>query len=191
MSKISTSTDTIEQTTTSTESSVIAVFPDHQSAERAVKLLADEGFPMSNLSIVGRDFQIAEKPIGFLTAGDIVKQGAGTGAWVGGLFGLLMGAAFLVVPGVGQMVVAGPLVAALLGGLEGALVGAAIGALSGALISWGVPQDEAILYETEIKAGKFLLIARGDPATIARAKELLQKGSAERVAVYSPGTASA
>src|SRR5258708_3304012 len=94
------STSTASKTPTSTVSSVIAVFPDHGSAENAIKLLNEEGFPMSNLSIVGRDFLVSEKPIGFATPGYFAKEGAGTGALVGGLFGMLMGAAFLVLPGV-------------------------------------------------------------------------------------------
>jgi uncharacterized membrane protein len=182
MSKASTSI--ASKAPTSTVSSVIAVFPDHESAERAIKLLSKEGFPMSNLSIVGRDFQVSEKPIGFVKPADLVKEGAGTGAWVGGLFGMLLGAAFLVVPGVGPMVVAGPLLGALIGGLEGALAGAALGALSGALVAWGVPKDQAILYETEVKAGKFLLIARGTPEEVARARTILETSSPERLDVY-------
>jgi len=87
------------------------------------------------VSIVGCDFQVQEEPIGFVGAREFIGAGAWTGAWVGGLFGLLLGAAFLVLPGVGPVVIAGPLSAALLGGLEGALAGAAFGALSGALIS--------------------------------------------------------
>jgi len=188
MSQASMTPEASPETTTSIEASVIAVYSDHESAERAVKLLSEQGFPMNNLSIVGRDFQITENPVGFLTPGYLMKQGAGTGAWVGGLFGLLMGAAFLVLPGVGPMVVAGPLAAALLGGLEGALAGAAIGALSGALVGWGVPKEEALLYETEIKAGKFLVIARGDSESIARAQTLLGQCSPERVNVYSSAT---
>src|ERR1700724_2854624 len=155
-------------------SSVVAVYPDHPSAEEAVRRLLKEGFAMKDVSIVGRDFRVEEEPIGFVSGRDFVKLGAGTGAWVGGLFGLLVGAAFLVLPGVGPVIVAGPLSAAVLGGLEGALAGAALGALSGALVGWGVPKNEALLYETEVKAGKFLVIARGDPASIARAKALLE-----------------
>jgi len=184
MSQVTTSTESGTQASTSTMSSVIAVYPDHESAERAVKLLSKEGFPMSNLSIVGRDFQVSEKPIGFATPGYFAKEGAGAGALMGGLFGMLMGAAFLVVPGVGPMVVAGPLVAALLGGLEGAAIGAAFGALSGALIGWGVPRDQALLYETEVKAGKFLVIARGTPEEIARARAILETSNPERLNVY-------
>ena len=185
------STSTASKAPTSTVSSVIAVFPDHDSAERAVKLLSEEGFPMSNLSIVGRDFQLSEKPIGFATPGEFMKEGAVTGAWVGGLFGMLVGAAFLVVPGVGPMVAAGPLVAAMIGGLEGALAGAAFGALGGALVGWGVPNDQALLYEIEVKAGKFLLIARGTPEEIDRAKALLETCSPERLDVYTDAATAA
>src|SRR3954468_10660132 len=158
---------------TSVSSRVVAVYPDHASAEEAVRRLLKEGFAMSDVSIVGRDFQVREEPIGFVSAGDFAAVGAGTGAWVGGLFGLLIGAAFLVLPGVGPVIIAGPLSVALLGGLEGALAGAALGALTGALIGWGVPRDQAIKYETQVKAGKFLVIARGSRDDIARAQTLL------------------
>jgi hypothetical protein len=165
--------------------SVVAVYPDHASAETAVRLLHKEGFAMRDLSIVGRDFQVSEEPVGFVSAGDYAAAGAGTGAWVGGLFGLLVGAAFLVLPGVGPVIVAGPLSAALLGGLEGALAGAAIGGLSGALIGWGVPKEEALKYETQVKAGKFLVVARGDRAALERARTLLARQTPEGLAVYA------
>ena len=111
----------------------MAVYPDHAAAERAVRRLHDEGLAMSDLSIIGRDFQISEEPVGFVDAGACAKAGAGTGAWFGGLFGLMVGAAAVMVPGVGPMVVAGPLAAAVLAGLEGALAGTALGGLAGAL----------------------------------------------------------
>ena len=100
------------------------------------------------------------------------------------LFGLLIGAAFLVLPGVGPVIVAGPLSAALLGALEGALAGAALGALAGALVGWGVPKDQAIKYEAQVKAGKFLVVARGTPEQIERAKTLLATGQHEEVEAY-------
>lgn len=169
---------------TPSPSSVVAVYPDHASAENAVRLLHKNGFAMSDLSIVGRDFQVSEEPVGFVSAGDYAAAGAGTGAWVGGLFGLLVGAAFLVLPGVGPVIVAGPLSAALLGGLEGALAGAAIGGLSGGLIGWGIPREEALKYETQVKAGKFLVVARGDLATLERARLLLEPAKPEGLTVY-------
>ena len=176
----------MSQAETPVGSSVVAVYPDHASAERAVRRLHQAGFAMRDLSIVGRDFQVSEEPVGFVSAGDYAAAGAGTGAWVGGLFGLLVGAAFLILPGLGPVVVAGPLSAALLGGLEGALAGAAIGGLAGALVGWGVPRDQALKYETQVKAGKFLVIARGQPEDVARAKGLLVPESPEHVEVYEP-----
>ena len=174
------------QVETRVTSRVVAVYPDHASAEEAVRRLLKEGFAMNDVSIVGRDFQVREEPIGFVNAGDFAAVGAGTGAWVGGLFGLLIGAAFLVLPGVGPVIVAGPLSAALLGGLEGALAGAALGALTGALVGWGIPREQALKYEAQIKAGKFLLVARGTPEEIERARTILATGQQEEVKVYRP-----
>jgi hypothetical protein len=171
---------------TTTVSSAVAVYADHASAEGAVRRLHEAGFAMRDLSIVGRDFQVSEEPVGFVSAGDYAAAGAGTGAWVGGLFGLLVGAAFLILPGVGPVVIAGPLSAALLGGLEGALAGAAIGGLSGALVGWGVPKEQALKYETQVKAGKFLVIARGKTADVDRARTLLGPEGSEHVEVFEP-----
>src|SRR5258708_37557316 len=161
----------MSQVMTAIGSHVVAVYPDHASAEEAVRRLVKEGFAMKDVSIVGRDFQVEEAPIGFVSARDFVGAGAGTGAWVGGLFGLLIGAAFLVLPGVGPVIVAGPLSAALLGGLEGALAGAALGALSGALVSLGVPKEQAPTYEAQVKAGQLPGPARATPEPGGRARK--------------------
>jgi len=179
----------MSQVQASVQSSVVAVFPDHESAEQVVRRLVKEGFDMKDVSIVGRDFQVTEEPIGFVSTRDYAKVGAATGAWVGGLFGLLIGAAFLVLPGVGPVVVAGPLAAALLGGIEGALAGAVMGGLTGALVSWGVPKDQAIKYESQVKAGKFLVIVRGTPEQIEKAKALLATGRDEGIEVYETASA--
>ena len=156
---------------------VIAVYWDHASAEDAVRRLQSAGIPMQNVSIVGKDFQATDKPLGFVTAGSTAKEGAQAGAWTGGLFGLLFGAAFLVLPGVGPLIVAGPLAAALLGGIEGVVAGAAVGGLTGALVGLGLSEDKAIHYESEITAGKFLLTLLADDHQVERAKSLLAGGS--------------
>jgi hypothetical protein len=169
-------------------SSIVAVYPDHAGAEHAVRQLHDAGFAMGDLSIIGRDFQMSEEPVGFVSAGDYAKAGAETGAWFGGLFGLLVGAAFLVLPGVGPVVVAGPLAAAVLAGLEGAIAGTALGSLAGALVGWGVPKERALKYETQIKGGKFLVVARGVPEAITRARTLLSPQEPEHMEVFEPSS---
>jgi uncharacterized membrane protein len=174
----------MSQVETSVGPSIVAVYPDHAAAERAVRRLHEAGFAMRDLSIVGRDFQVSEEPVGFISTGDYAKAGAGTGAWFGGLFGLLVGAAFLILPGVGPVVVAGPLAVALLGGLEGAIAGTALGSLAGALIGWGIPKDRTLKYETQIRGGKFIVVVRGVPEVIARARKLLAPHSPEHLEVY-------
>jgi tetrahydromethanopterin S-methyltransferase subunit G len=167
-------------------SSIVAVYPDHPAAEHAVRLLHESGFALADLSIVGRDFQTSEEPVGFVSAGDYATAGAKTGAWFGGLFGLVVGAAFLVLPGVGPVIVAGPLSAAVVAGLEGALAGTALGSLAGALVGWGVPKERALKYETQVKGGKFLVIVRGNTEVISRARTLLDEHSSDHISVYKP-----
>ncbi len=144
---------------------------------------------MQNLSIIGKDFQAVERPLGFVTTGDVAKSGAKVGAWTGGLFGLLVGAAFLILPGVGPVVIAGPLAAALLGGIEGAMAGAAFGGLTGALVGLGISKDKAIRYESQVKAGKFLVTLRGDGPQIERAKSLFAVGKVETTEVVQAPSA--
>jgi hypothetical protein len=176
-------------TKTDGQVTVIATYPDHASAEDAVRRLQQNGIPMQNLSIIGKDFQAIDKPLGFVTTGDVAKSGAKVGAWTGGLFGLLVGAAFLILPGIGPVVIAGPLAAALLGGIEGALAGAAFGGLTGALVGLGVSKDKAIRYESQVKAGKFLVTLQGDRQQIERAKSLFTAGKAETTEVVQASAA--
>jgi hypothetical protein len=169
---------------TTVESSAVAVYRDQTAAQHALRELHEAGFPTSDLSIVGRDFQMSEQPIGFISAGDYATAGAAAGAWFGGLFGLCVGAAFLVLPGLGPVVIAGPLATAFLAGIEGALAGTALGSLAGALIGWGIPRERALKYETHVKGGKFLVIARGEPQAICRARELLDPQHADHIEVF-------
>jgi tetrahydromethanopterin S-methyltransferase subunit G len=168
------------------QETVIAVYPDHASAEAAVRRLQDAGIPMKNISIIGKDFQAVEKPLGFVTTGTVAKEGAKVGAWTGGIFGLLVGAAFMILPGVGPVIAFGPLSVALLGGLEGALAGAAFGGMAGALVGLGVSQDKALRYESQVKAGKFLVTLQGDGQQIQRARSLFTAGKAETAEAFAP-----
>ena len=58
------------------QSTVVAVYPDHDSADDAVRRLQSDGIPLQNLSIIGMDFQSVEKPLGFVTTGDVAKTGS-------------------------------------------------------------------------------------------------------------------
>jgi len=123
---------------------------------------------------VMQNIETTKQVHGFITAGDVAAQGATSGAWMGGIFGLMVGAAFIWVPGFGPLLVAGPLAAALLGGMEGIVAGAAGGGLLGALFGWGVSKEHILKYEENVKGGKYLVIANGNEAEVNLARNILQ-----------------
>jgi alkyl hydroperoxide reductase subunit AhpF len=99
------------------------------------------------------------------------------GAFWGGLWGVLLGAAFFVIPGVGPVAIAGHLVGVLVSGLQGAVVVGGLSALGAALGSLGIPKDSVVKYEAAIKADKFLVIAHGTADDVAKAKGILEKNT--------------
>jgi hypothetical protein len=168
-----------------TQQSAIGVFDTMTKAEAAVEALDSGGFPIQQISIIAQNLASEKRVHGYVTAGDTSKAGAQAGAWLGGIFGLLVGAAFVWVPGIGPLIVAGPLAAALLGGVEGAVGGAALGGLLGGIAGWGISKEHILKYEEVVKGGKFLVAAHGTPAEVATAQQLLKNAGAEEVTVHS------
>jgi hypothetical protein len=157
----------------SQESSVIGVYANIDQADEAVQKLGQGGFPIQHVSVIAQNLGSERKVHGFVTSCDVAKSSARTGAWVGGIFGALVGAAFIWVPGVGPMIVAGSLAAALLGGVQGAVAGAAGAGVLGWLASLGISKQHIVKYEESIRAGKVLVIAHGTPDEIKKAQTIL------------------
>ena len=168
------------------QNSVVAIFGQHTGAESAVKELKSSGFDIKKLSIIGRDYHTEDSVVGFYNTGDRVKYWGKLGAFWGGLWGLLFGAAFLFIPGVGPVVAAGSVVAWIISALEGAVVVGGLSAIGAALYSLGIPKDSVVKYETSIKAGKFVLIAHGAADEVQKARAILQNSEAEQVNVHQP-----
>jgi uncharacterized membrane protein len=162
-----------ESPETSKNSAVVAVYDSHEDAENAVRDLQKSGFDMKKLSIVGKDYQTEEDVIGYYTIGDRMKAWGKTGAFWGGLWGLLFGSAFFLIPGIGPLLAAGPLVGWIVGALEGAVVVGGLSALGAGLYSIGLSKDSIIQYETQIKAGKFVVIAHGSTDEVSKTKGTL------------------
>ena len=150
-----------------------ALYDTHEQAEHAVKKLQHQGFDMKQLSIVGRDYHSEENVVGYYNTGDRMLKWGGNGAFWGSIWGMLFGSAFVLIPGVGPLLLAGPLVGMLVGALEGAVVVGGVSALGAALASLGIPDDSIVEYETEIKVGKYMLLAHGTTAEVERAREIL------------------
>jgi hypothetical protein len=170
------------------QQSVVGVYDVLSKAEDAIRTLDRSSFPIKQVSIVAKDLESEREVHGYVNVGDIAKGGAGTGAWLGGFFGLLFGAAFLWVPGFGPLLVAGPLSAALLGGVEGAFAGATGGGLLGALFGWGVSRQHILKYEERVKGGKYLVIVHGSPEQVEYARGMLQATEPEELNVHSRET---
>lgn len=169
--------------------SIVGIYDRMEQAEAAIDQLNQGGFPITQVSIVAQNLESEKQVHGYITTGDVARGAAGTGAWVGGIFGLLMGAAFVWVPGVGPLLVAGPLAAALLGGIEGAAVGLASGGVLGGIAGWGISRQHILKYEEAVKAGKYLVIARGSADEIARAQTILHESDVTEVTTHPTATA--
>lgn len=156
------------------QSAVVATFDTHMEAENAVKELQKAGFEMKKLSIVGKDYHSDEHVIGYYNMGDRTQAWGKTGAFWGGLWGILFGSALLFVPGLGPVMVAGPLVASIIAGLETAVVVGGLSAIGAALYSIGIPKDSIVKYETSLKAGKFLLLSHGEMEEVQNAHKVLE-----------------
>jgi uncharacterized protein (TIGR02271 family) len=146
---------------------VIGVFETKARAEQAVADLQAAGFAESDIGMVHRDEE-----------GKTVKTGAAdeTNAAEGAAVGAAAGAgalalgslavSFGVIPVVGPILAVGPLAAALIS----AAGGAAAGGVVGALVGWGIPEEDATYYESEVAAGRYLVtVEAGDRATEAQA----------------------
>ena len=166
---------TVSPSSTSEQGAVVAIYDTHKDAEAGVSALQKQGVDMRTLSIVGKDYHTDEAVVGYYNTGDRMKAWGKTGAFWGGLWGMMFGSAFFLIPGIGPLLVAGPLVAWIVGALEGAVVIGGLSALGAGLYSMGIPKDSIIEYETHIKAGKFLVIAHGSPNEVSKAKNGLEK----------------
>jgi len=135
---------------------IVGVFENHTQAEQAINELQQAGFRDDQIgfAVRGGDEGIAtvEKKT---EAGPSAAAGAVTGGVLGGVLGA---AAALLIPGFGPAIAGGILVAIL----GGAAIGAAAGGIIGALVGMGVPEEEALYYEDEFRAGRTIVTVNAD-----------------------------
>ncbi len=168
----------------SENNSIVAIYQSHSAAEAAIKELHQAGFDMKKLSIVGSDHCTNENVVGYYNVGDRMKVWGKTGAFWGGLGGLLFGFAFFWIPGLGPLMVAGPLVSWIVGALESAVVVGGLSVIGAGLYSLGIPKDSVLRYETALKTGKFVLIAHGSMDDTTQAKEILGRTKPEALELH-------
>src|SRR5665213_4200980 len=165
--------------------SAVAVYKTHSAAEEAIKELQKSGFDMKKMSIVGKDYHTDEQVVGYYNTGDRMKYWGKMGAFWGGVWGWLFGAAFFMIPGIVPILVAGPLVAWIVGSLEGAVLIGGLSALGAGLYSIGIPKDSVVKYETALKSDKFLVLAHGTPEEVAKARDIMRSTSPDEVTMHA------
>ena len=173
---------------------LVALFDRHQEAERSVRLLVERDFPMDMLSVLGKGESGGDDPLGlyYSSAGDRMKGWGKMGAFWGGLWGLLTGAAGLFVfPGIGPVLAAGPVVEAIATALAGAGLGgsamagaAAASQFTGAMHRSGVPEEKLEMLQDAIEQGHYLLMLRLDEDEAGKWQTLLAHNGASTVDVY-------
>jgi hypothetical protein len=73
--------------------------------------------------------------------------------------------------------------------LESAVVVGGVSVLGAALYSAGIPKDSVLRYETAITVNKYLLVAHGTAAEVARAKDILKTTEPAQLDEHDLGTA--
>lgn len=165
---------------------VVGVFNDFTAALNMTPGLINEGFPKEAISVVAPDTS-AEAKRYFDTASTTqadTETDVGTGAAIGGLGGLLLGAAALAIPGLGLLYAVGPLAALITGAMTGALTGSLVGALHGV----GIPDHQAALYEAGIREGHSHVFVHTDATNAERAAALMRERHALRVDIHDVTT---
>ncbi len=160
----------------------IGVFPHRHDAEAAIRDLNHAGFPMRQISLVGKNVD-PHSHVGGLDVSDRhtgnqadegAKAGAATGGILGGLGGLLVGLGALAIPGVGPVIAGGALATALATAAAGGAIGAAAGGLTGALVGLGIPDDRARHYNDRVSRGDYLVMVDGTEDEVRRAEPILR-----------------
>jgi len=151
------------------------IFETHQEAEEATKLLGKSGFDVKKISIIGKGYHSEEHPVGFYTTSDKIKSWGSTGAFWGGLWGVLFLPAVFFMPGFGLVAMAGPFTSVLVSALEGAVVVGGLSALGAALSQVGISKNEVIKYEVAIKADQFVMLIHGVTEDCEKVDLILKK----------------
>lgn len=100
----------------------IGSYATYAEAQRAVDHLADNEFPVQEVTIVGVDLMLVERVLRRLTWGRVLAGGAASGAWFGLLVGVLL--SIFSEPGAGTF---GPILVGLVAGVVFGMVFAAVG----------------------------------------------------------------
>ncbi|WP_304458430.1 general stress protein [Alicyclobacillus sendaiensis] len=164
---------------------VAATYKAYADAEKAVELLLEKQIPAEHISLVGKNFSIEDRPLGFTTIRGVAKEGSKFGALWGGMLGLLLGFTVFFAPVTGPLLLFGPIAYALTSAVEGAL----FGGLAGLLVGWGLKHEKAVQFERSIKEGEYLVMVSGPSDLVTKAYYALQQTNCTQIEIFDNGGA--
>jgi hypothetical protein len=180
------------------ERRAVGVFSNRLDTENALLEIKSSGFPMDNVSVVGRNAETEDKVAGVEVhksidhkADEGAVAGAVTGGTLGGITGLLVGLGTLAIPGVGPVLLAGAAATTLATTLAGTAIGAGGASLLGALIGLGVPDNDAQVYSNLLEQGYYLVVVDGTETQVRNAGEILTRKGINQWQVYDVNNAAA
>jgi hypothetical protein len=140
---------------------VAAAFSAHPQAGSAARQLPHGGFDVKRISMVGAGSPREDHQEACDKAWDRMKCWGESGAFWGGIWGLMFGSAFFSMPVVGALFRAPLVVGWILGALEGAFVVGGLSALGAGIYSLGIPKDSAAHDEPARPAGRVVASVHG------------------------------
>lgn len=161
----------METNLTHPEKTVVAHYDSHEHAENALIELQNKGYDIKQFSIIAVDLYTAEKVIGYYSAYDRMKHWAAIGGFYSGFWGLLFGFSTYSIPVIGPSLIQG-WVGAIIAGLALAVIGAVCSGTAAAVYSL-FSRHKKIKYQTDVKAGQYLLLAEGNEVSPGRVREAL------------------
>lgn len=146
---------------------IVGIFSTEVNALRAIERLKADGYTEEEISVVTGDkenYDRLSRVVGDEVMSDtnIKAENAGekaaSGSVIGGIGGFLLGLGAMAIPGAGPVLAAGPIA----GAITGAVAGGAIGGVAGLLTDYGIPEENAKLYEERITAGDIMVLVDDD-----------------------------
>ena len=137
----------------------IGSYAKYEEAQRAVDHLADNEFPVADVTIVGVDLMLVERVIGRLTWGRVLVTGAASGAWLGLFVGVVL-----------SLFTANGSIGAIVLGLG---LGIVFGVVSGA-ITYGASRGRRdFTSASQMVAGRYDVLCQ--PRNAEKARDMLAK----------------
>lgn len=146
----------------------IAIYDTHNKAVNALKVLAENNFPMNKVSLLGKSDVVGDH-IHLKSLNPIKNTPAFIGMGAGSIVGLLTGIGVFTVPGFGFLYGAGALMG-VIGGFDLGLVAGGIGTI---LLKAGIKKENVVEFEEHLNTGKFMVVINGDEKAVLEAEKIL------------------